>query len=131
METIPLLALIVNIAKAIADKIGGESESKDALETLLAINNAAKETLKYEAWRGTQNGQRDPGKEQEISANWYGVSYRVYGYSQELAGRLKFKGDYWQSPDSWTELEITDAGIDLERVVDETDRLLKPRLKKR
>ena len=128
---IPLLSLLLNVAKTIGDIMTREAESKDALEALLAINNAAKETLKYEAWREENNGTRQREREQEISANWYGVSYRVLGYSEELARRLQFKGDYWQAPNEWTQLEIVDAGISLERVVEETDRLLKPRLKKR
>ena len=126
---IPLLSLIVNVVKLIGEKLGGDS--KDALETLLAINQAAKETLKYEAWRDAHDSARDKEREQEISASWYGVSYCVHGYSEELARRLKFKGDYWQAPSEWTQLEIVDAGIGLERVVEETDRLLKPKLKKR
>ncbi len=128
---VPLLTLIFNVAKAVGETIGGDAKSKDALDALLAINSAAKETLKYEAWRNVNKGIRDKEREQEISAGWYGVSYRVHGYSQELARRLQFKGDYWQAPEEWTQLEVVDAGISLERVVDETDRLLKPRIRKR
>lgn len=126
---IPLLGLIVNVVKLIGENLSGDS--KDALETLLAINEAAKDTLKYEAWRDAHQSARDKEREQEISAKWYGVSYRVLGYSEELARRLQFKGDYWQAPSEWTQLEIVDAGIGLDRVVEETDRLLKPRLKRR
>ncbi len=125
---IPLLSLIVNVVKAIGDQLG--TDSKDALETLLAINEAAREALKYEAWRDAHESARDKEREQDISAKWYGVSYRVHGYSEELARRLEFKGDYWQSPSEWTQLEIVDAGISLVRVVEETDRLLMPRLRR-
>lgn len=128
MEPIALLSLLFNAVKFAGERLN--EGSSEALNGLLAINQAAKKTLMYETWREANDNGRDKVREQEISFEWYGVSYHVMGFSGELGMRLQHKGDYWQAPELWTQLEIQDTGIGLERVVNETERLLQPYLKK-
>jgi hypothetical protein len=105
-------------------KANREKKSEKAIGALRAIRDAASETLKYEAWREAHPNERMKEREMEISSKWYGVSYLVRPYSQELAKRLNYKGNYWETPERWSQLEISDAGIGLKRVVEEADRLL-------
>ena len=122
----PLATLLVAVINLIRAK--RESESQHAQEALMAIREAAGKTVEYEKRRKKIGDKRDDEREMEISTTWYRASYPVFRYSRELSDRIKFKGNYWEAPEKWTELEVANAGIELQRVVDEADRLLKYKL---
>lgn len=125
---VAILALLVTINNARNSRI--DEESKDATDALMAIEDATEKTLKYEAEKEA-TGQRSKKLEIEVATAWKKVSRLVYGYSPELARRIEDKGSYWYEPERWTQKEIEDAGIGLERIREETSRLLKPRIRRR
>lgn len=124
-----LWTLLWNVIK---EKVASDqAASSDAITTLSLIREAATLTLQYEAWRKNSDEKRDTEREIGISSKWHLAAIRLYPYSEELSRRLDMKGSYWEQPEKWNELEVKEARIGLEQVVDETNRLLKNWIKKR
>ena|SRR6218665_587798 len=118
--TVGLIGALLALIKMLKDH--DAAYSRDAIDALQRVSEAASKTLAYEASR--QGDQRDKLKEQEISASWYQASYPVQKFSPELAERLRKKGDYWEAPEFWTELEIVKNGIGLKQVRLECEKAL-------
>ena len=68
--------------------------------------------------------QQSKETEAELVDRWREASTAFYGLDNELAERLQLKAEYWTSPDSWTDDEVREAGISLNRVAVFTRQLL-------
>ena len=129
LESVPLLSALL---KALADIDAREDRKSEHVErTLRGVIEAASETLKYEAWRDANNGERDKEREIDLSSRWYMAAVPLNGYDRDLADRLGKKGAYWLNPGKWTQHEIRDARIGLDTVREEAHRLLRTRVRVR
>jgi hypothetical protein len=106
---------------------------EDALE---AIHRAANKTRAYiadtRAARRRDGRRADRAAEMELSNLWLQVGMalqRVHDDDTALLSRKCFeKAQYWADPELWTDANIRDAGIGLDRVTNDVVDLLEERL---
>ena len=107
----------IGIAKEDARR--GEAAYQEALQKIF---KAANKTQIYLANRMTQGQNRE--KEECISWLWTEAGLALRTFNPELASRCLIKGQYWTSPESWTEEQVQSAGIKLEKVFSEARDLI-------
>lgn len=88
---------------------------KQKEDILTAISTAFHNTEKYYAFLGDRN-PRDKQREIDLARDWEHAAILVEAVDENLAGRLGLKGSYWRDSDTWSDQQIADAGIQLERV---------------
>jgi hypothetical protein len=67
---------------------------------------------------------RDRGVEAQLSTLWQQASIAFYGIDGQLAERLQLKAEYWTQPEQWSDQQVADANISLQRVAEYTRQLL-------
>jgi len=91
-------------------------------EALTKIFKAANSTQNYLANRVVQGQNRE--KEEDLSWLWTEAGLALRKFDHELADRCLIKGQYWTSPDNWTDEQVQSANIKLERVFSEARALI-------
>jgi len=103
--------------------------SKDNRETrdnaLRAISHALNETYIY--YRGLDRGEeRNLEIEDQLSRYWAAAAIPIRHLDSELAMICEHKSEYWLNPEQWTSEQVSEFGIELERVRDNYRNLLRP-----
>ena len=80
-----------------------------------AISTAFHNTEKYYAFLNDGN-KRDTQREYDLSRDWEHAAILVEAVDSHLANRLGLKGSYWHKGGTWSDEQIANAGIQLERV---------------
>jgi hypothetical protein len=68
--------------------------------------------------------RRNKKKEWALARLWHDASVPIRYIDQDLAHQCFIKGSYWAEPDLWTEAKIEKNGITLDKVYEETRKLL-------
>lgn len=105
-------ALIYFIEKYNGDKNIAEQTRRDARE---AITKAYHATCGYYAKRD-QGAPTDVGLEHDIAALWDVAATRVQPIDEMLANRLGLKSRYWREGAAWSDEQIADAKIQLDKI---------------
>ncbi len=108
--------------------------SKDNREmrdnALRAISHALNETYIY--YRGLDRGQeRNLEIEDQLSRYWAAVSIPIRHLDHELAMICEHKSEYWLNPEQWSAEQVSEFGIELEKVRDDYRKLLRPFLSRK
>lgn len=103
--------------------------SKDNREmrdnALRAISHALNETYIY--YRGLDRGEeRNLEIEDQLSRYWAAAAIPIRNLDSELAMICEHKSEYWLNPEQWTSEQVSEFGIELERVRDNYRNLLRP-----
>lgn len=72
---------------------------------------------------------RDRTKEERLARLWSKVALTAQPLNPDLAGRYQIKANYWANPDRWTDEEIEEAKIEIERIEKEINNYFKGKLK--
>jgi hypothetical protein len=124
-DPLSIISTIWGVVMGIAARWEKRSDHEE--KTIVAVSKAFHATEKYYATLKKKKKKNDPEKEWELAALWEEASIYLRKYNIELSRRVGIKGHYWRDPSKWSELEVADARIGLDRVKDEVDRLLKNR----
>jgi hypothetical protein len=108
--------------------------SKDNRETrdnaLRAISHALNETYIY--YRGLDRGKnRNLEIEDQLSRYWAAAAIPIRHLDHELAMICEHKSEYWLNPEQWTSEQVTEFGIEVEKVRNSYRNLLRPFLFRR
>ncbi len=82
---------------------------------LIAVTDAYHNTHAYYADRD-KGKRRSRAREYELARDWERAATLVQKYDDRLAMRLGLKSTYWREGAVWTQAQIKEAGIGLERV---------------
>lgn len=99
---------------AILDKFQTDKR-KQKEDIQKAISSAFHNTEKYYAFLDAGHA-RDKQREYDLAKDWEHAAILVESVDKELANRLGLKGSYWRDGGTWSDQQIGDAGIQLERV---------------
>ena len=55
---------------------------------------------------------------------WTSASVHIRRTDSDLAQRLQKKADYWTNPENWSDEEVVNNGIQIDKIADEGERLL-------
>ena len=80
-----------------------------------AISTAFHNTEKYYAFLSDGNS-RDRQREFDLARDWEHAAILIEDVDGGLANRLGLKGSYWRDGGTWSDKQVADAGIQLERV---------------
>ncbi|HOR77647.1 MAG TPA: hypothetical protein PLG04_02415 [Anaerolineaceae bacterium] len=108
-----IIALILKALSIIPRDRTKRSEHHE--QTLRALSWAYHETEKYYASLSAGNAN-NLQMELDIAAAWEAAAILVERYDQTLAQRLGLKSRFWREGGIWTNEQIKQAGIQLERV---------------
>ena len=98
----------------ILDKIQADRR-KQKEDIQRAISSAFHNTEKYYAYL-EEGKARDKQQEYDLARDWEHAAILVEAVDKDLANRLGLKGSYWRAGGTWSEQQIRNAGIQLERV---------------
>ena len=79
------------------------------------VSRAFHSTERYYAIRHAGQAQ-DNGSEFEIAAQWEAAAILIEPIDKNLADRLALKSKFWREGGTWSDDQIRDAGIQLNRV---------------
>lgn len=115
VETIALLvhAILAILEELANDKRFTEEQRKVAR---LALSKAFHATEGYYAALAAGNKKKDPNGEHEIAALWDAAAICIEPFNDNLANRLGLKSRFWREGAAWSDKQISDAGIQLEKV---------------
>ncbi len=99
---------------AILDKLKTDKR-KQKEDIQKAISTAFHNTEKYYAFLDAGNA-RNREREYDLGKDWEHAAILVESVDKELANRLGLKGSYWRDGGTWSEQQIGEVGIQLERV---------------
>lgn len=108
-ESIKLLWKVLEEGKANKERLNNQKQ-----EFLKASSKAVRQTLFY-----IRENKRDTKTEAELSDLWAEVALVTQPFDPNLAERCYLKGNYWANPDIWSDEEIENAGIELNRIEQE------------
>jgi len=89
-------------------------------ETRIYVNKLNK--LDPSKTRGIFVGDKD--EEEKLSRLWTAASYKIQSFSKDLAKRCLIKGDYWTNPDEWSDNDITESRIEIDRMFEDAQKLI-------
>lgn len=93
---------------------------------LRAISHALNETFLY--YRDIDAGNpRNPDIEAQLSRYWAAAAIPLRHLDPELATVCEYKSEYWVNPDTWSQEQVEQLGIGLEKVRDQYRSLLTPK----
>ena len=90
---------------------------------LYAIYTATTETKNYIASWGRRK-KHDTKKEIKLSKLWNEAAIKLKDIDNDLAQRCIIKADYWANPDEWTQGDIKESKIALDKIIKEARKLL-------
>jgi hypothetical protein len=120
-EWIPLLGGLAELLKTLRD-IQTHNEEKRK-EALVAVSMASNQTHGY-IKASHQGAARSIQREHELASLWHTCSIKLKDFDSDVAQRCRLKGEYWKEPGRWTDEEINQTRIGLERVSKEAEYLL-------
>jgi hypothetical protein len=94
-----------------------------AIEALRIVIEAAEKTETYCRLRA-EGAARVRRTENELAELWSRASVLVRKIDSKLAFRLGDKSRFWRDPDTWSDEQIQQAGISLQSVKKNAERLL-------
>lgn len=104
-------------------RAGKKQRDEKLDQALFALYTALVETKAYVS--ELNNGKRrNKKKEWALARLWHDASVPIRYIDKDLANRCFIKGGYWTEPELWTEAKIKKNGIALDRVFEETRKLL-------
>jgi len=103
-ESIKLLWKVLKEGKANKEHINSQQ-----YEFLRVASKAVRQTLSYIK----DENKRDTKTEEELSELWANVALAARPFDSDLAERCYLKGNYWANPNSWSDEEIKNAGIEI------------------
>ncbi len=106
-ESIKLLWKVLEEGKANKKHINSQR-----YEFLKVASKAIRRTLSYIR----DENKRDTKTEEELSELWANVALAARPFDSDLAERCYLKGNYWANPNSWSDEEIKNAGIEIGRI---------------
>ncbi len=106
-ESIKLLWKLVKEGRA-----NKEHTNKQKHEFLKVASKAIRRTLSYIR----DENKRDTKTEEELSELWANVALAARPFDSNLAERCYLKGNYWANPNNWSDEEVRNAGIEIERI---------------
>ena len=66
----------------------------------------------------------DKAEEEKLSRLWTTASYKIQDFSRDLAKRCLIKGDYWTNPDNWSDNDIIEKRIEIDRMFEDAQNLI-------
>ncbi len=66
----------------------------------------------------------DKVEEEKLSRLWTTASYKIQNFSKDLAKRCLIKGDYWTNPDGWSDNDIIEKRIEIDRMFEDAQKLI-------
>jgi hypothetical protein len=108
----------------LADKRADDQRLRQDVNQALHALRAAAITTRTYMDRRTKGAPKDCDAERNLEQLWYDVYISMRCFDQKLARRFKIKGDYWHSPEDWTDQQVQEAGIGFDQIVREADFLL-------
>ena len=79
------------------------------------ISSAFHKTEKYYAYLA-EGKPHDRQRELDLAKDWEHAAILVEAVDRDLGERLGLKGNYWREGGTWSEQQIWNAGIQLQRV---------------
>ncbi len=96
-----------------------ERDDAAVRSVLTAVN-----TTKLYLARRERGEPIDRESEAKLVELWTSASVHIRRTDSDLANRLQAKADYWTNPDRWSNEEIVNNGIQIDKIADEGERLL-------
>ncbi|HEY0549257.1 MAG TPA: hypothetical protein VGF13_06610 [Verrucomicrobiae bacterium] len=126
IEWKPLLDGIIALLRQIGNMQQRDEQQRNL--ALMAVLTAANQTRGYIA--ATQRGKpQDIEREHALSNLWETCSFALQPFDFDVSRRCRLKGEYWRDPDQWSEEDIAETRIGLERVAREAEYLLRLRVR--
>lgn len=114
MDTLTSIAAVLSGFGIYLHQLGIEKK-KEQQAIRIAVSKAFHATESY--YRILDNGgTRDTPKECDIAEKWECASLLIKPFDSDLSQRLGLKSNFWRSGATWSKKEISDAGIQLEKV---------------
>ncbi len=106
-ELLKLLWTVLKEGKANKEHINSQQ-----YEFLKVASKAVRQTLSYIR----SEHKRDTTTEEKLSELWANVALAARPFDSDLAERCYLKGNYWADPNSWSDEEVKNAGIEIGRI---------------
>ena len=119
----PVSSTLLSVASLLQS---AKAEKRNQIEEIKkAVSKAFHHTERYYTQREAGD-MRNDGIEFEIAESWEAASILIEPLDSNLANRLSLKSRFWREGGLWSDQQIHDAGIQLDRVRAEGMILVKP-----